>query len=87
LINYFTEKKQSDGSSSRYRFIGVGGGESERCTLLGTLPLDSELVYARWYNPNEQLVRFVVRLPQHTLLVAPGFQTIKTDSNQSGNSL
>jgi len=51
-----------------------------------TLPLDSELVYARWYNPNEQLVRFVGAPAPAQLLVAPGFQTIKTDSNQ-GNSL
>ena len=52
--------------------------------LLGnTLPLDSELVYARWYNPKGQLVHFVGAPAPAQLLVAPGFQTIKTDSNQA----
>jgi len=37
----------------------------------------------RWYNPNEQLVRFVGAPAPAQLLVAPGFQTIKTDSNQT----
>lgn len=44
------------------------------------LPLNGELVYARWYNSQGQLVQFVGTLPPRQLAVIPGFQTIKADS-------
>lgn len=47
------------------------------------LPLDSELVYARWYNPEGQLVQFVGAVPSKQLAAVPGFATIKTDSKQT----
>lgn len=43
------------------------------------LPLDGELVYARWYNSQRQLVQFAGPLPPKQLAVKPGFQTIKID--------
>lgn len=46
-----------------------------------TLLLDSELVYARWYNSKGQLVKFVGTPAPKQLTVVRGFQTIKTDSN------
>ena len=50
--------------------------------LLGNmLPLNSDLVYARWYNRKGQLVQFVGATAPVQLSVAPGFQTIKTDNN------
>ena len=45
--------------------------------------LNSELVYARWYNPKGQLMQFVGATAPGQLNVAPGFQTIKTDSKQT----
>lgn len=57
----------------------------EDVPLLGnnTLPLDSELVYARWYNPNGQLVQFFGAPAPSRLAVAPGVKTIKTNTNQT----
>lgn len=57
--------------------------ELEDLPLLGinTLPLDSELVYARWYNYEGELVQFVGAPASRRLTATPGFQTIKTDSN------
>lgn len=57
----------------------------EDLPLLGNntlLPLDSELVFARWYNSDGQLVQFVGAIPPRQLAVIPGFQTIKTDNKQ-----
>ena len=57
----------------------------ENIPLLGTnrLLVNSELVYARWYNPKGQLVQFVGATAPGKLNVAPGFQTIKTDNKQT----
>ena len=54
-------------------------------TLLGNMmPLNSELVYARWYNRKGQLLQFVGNTAPLELSVPPGFQTIKTDNNLVG---
>lgn len=54
--------------------------------LLGNTsqPLDSNLVYARWYNNQEQLVQFFGAPPPEQLGTAPGFLTVKLmdDSQQ-----
>lgn len=57
----------------------------EDVPLLGSnaLLLNSEIVYARWYNPEGQLVQFVGAPSPRQLTAAPGFQTIKIDSNQT----
>lgn len=56
----------------------------ENVPLLGNniSPLESELVYARWYNASGQLVQFFGATPPELLTVTPGFQTIKTTSEQ-----
>lgn len=51
-----------------------------------TLPLDSQLVYARWYNPDRQLMQFVGATPPSQLEVKLGFQTIKTGSKTKETS-
>lgn len=50
------------------------------------LPLDGELVYARWYNSQRQLVQFSGSLPPKQLAVKPGFQTVKIDRKTKANS-
>ncbi|BDI18899.1 two-component sensor histidine kinase [Nostoc cf. commune SO-36] len=42
--------------------------------------LDSQLVYASWYNEQKQLVQFFGTIPSDRLLISGGFDTIKTDS-------
>jgi len=41
------------------------------------LPVDTELVYARWYNSQKQIVRFFGTPPPPQLTTAIGFHTIK----------
>lgn len=49
--------------------------------LLGnTMPLNSELVYARWYDAQRRLVRFFGVPPSEQLTVTAGFITTKTAS-------
>lgn len=50
------------------------------------LLLNSGLMYVRWYNYKGQLVKFVGKSPPKQLKVAPGFQTIKLDSNSRETS-
>ncbi|MBD2344153.1 sensor histidine kinase [Anabaena subtropica] len=55
----------------------------ENVPLLGTMvqPMpDSQLVYARWYDEQKQLIQFFGDNPSDRLLVAGGFNTIKIDS-------
>jgi signal transduction histidine kinase len=47
-----------------------------------TLPLDSRVVYARWYDKNGKLSRFVKQKPSHSQITTFGFETIT-----SANSL
>ncbi len=48
-----------------------------------TLQLDTEIVYARWYNSEGQLVLFAGVPARKHLTVVPGFQTIKAERNQN----
>ncbi|MBD0303820.1 MAG: HAMP domain-containing histidine kinase, partial [Tolypothrix sp. T3-bin4] len=45
-------------------------------------PLNSELVYVRWYNANKQLVEFTDVNADQILTVAPGYQTIQTTTKK-----
>ena len=45
-------------------------------------PLNSELVYVRWYNANKQLVEFTDANADQILTVAPGYQTIQTTAKK-----
>lgn len=47
------------------------------------LPLDSEIVYARWYNSQGRMVQFFGATVSRQLPLHLGFQTIKTDNNQT----
>lgn len=47
------------------------------------LPLDSEIVYARWYNSQGEMVQFFGAGATSQLPLKLGFQTIKTDSNRT----
>ena len=53
----------------------------ENVPLIGSSPrmLSTELVYARWYTPEQQLVRFFGTPSSEGLMEQPGFRTIKTD--------
>ncbi len=55
----------------------------ENVPLLGNNPppLDSELMYARWYDPSGRLVQFFGAPPPEQLKITSGFQTIKTATN------
>jgi signal transduction histidine kinase len=57
----------------------------ENVPLLGSHvqpPLDSQIVYGRWYNVQKQLVQFIGITPSQELQVTAGFVTIKTDTAQ-----
>jgi len=51
------------------------------------LPEDTELVYARWYNPQKQIVRFFGTPPPSQLTTAIGFHTIKNTKYSTPNQL
>ncbi|MBW4636950.1 MAG: HAMP domain-containing histidine kinase [Gloeocapsa sp. UFS-A4-WI-NPMV-4B04] len=53
--------------------------------LLGTnkLPFDSDIVYLRWYNSQGQILLFFGATVPKQLQGKLGFQTVKTDSNQT----
>lgn len=44
----------------------------------GLQPLDTELVYVRWYDTRKQLRRFFGIPPSERLDISPGFRTVKT---------
>lgn len=52
----------------------------ENVPLVGvnTPPIGTEIVYARWYDAERQLVQFYGNTPSSVLLVSPGFHTIGT---------
>jgi signal transduction histidine kinase len=57
----------------------------ENVPLLGSNtqpPLDNQLVYARWYNAQKQLVQFIGATPGEQLATTNGFDTIKFSYNQ-----
>jgi len=51
----------------------------DNAPLLGNTPppLDTEIVYARWYTPTGQLIQFFGPLPPEQLDAAPEFQTLQ----------
>ncbi|MEA5506146.1 ATP-binding protein [Halotia wernerae UHCC 0503] len=57
--------------------------------LLGNNPPspDSEIIYARWYDPEGNLKRFFGIPPQEQLTKTAEFQTIKTTSNSGSSPL
>lgn len=57
----------------------------ESVPLLGSTPppLNSELVYVRWYDFKGQLVQFFGTTPPAQLTAPPGFHTIETASSQT----
>lgn len=57
--------------------------EDDTFLRVNTLPLDSELVYVRWYNSRRRLMHFVGAPAPRQLTVGLGAQTIKLDSNQN----
>lgn len=50
----------------------------ENAPLLGSdsLRLDTDILWARWYTPNKQLLQFMGDIPPHTLDQDLGFQTL-----------
>lgn len=54
----------------------------ENVPLLGnnTRLLNTELIYARWYTRNRQLIQFFGLPPSKDVVFIPGFNTIKTDT-------
>jgi two-component system, OmpR family, manganese sensing sensor histidine kinase len=48
--------------------------------------LNGELVYARWYNANKQLVQFIGSSDAKQLTVKPGFKTVRVLSSSSQSS-
>jgi len=54
----------------------------ENVPLVGinTPPIGTEIVYARWYDEQRQLIQFFGTTPSPQLLVSPGFHTISTNS-------
>jgi signal transduction histidine kinase len=56
----------------------------ENVPLLGgnVPPLGSDLLYARWYSPEEHLVQFFGSIPPAKLTTSPGFHTIQITSLQ-----
>jgi len=58
----------------------------ENVPLLGSNPPlpTTDIVYARWYNPESKLVQFFGNTPPEQLTVADEFQTIKTTNEPMG---
>jgi signal transduction histidine kinase len=54
----------------------------ENVPILGrdSLPLSSNLVFARWYTPEKQLLQFIGPIPPSQLTTPSGFQTLTADS-------
>lgn len=52
--------------------------ELEDVPVLGSdvLPLDTALVFARWYSPQGELIQFFGEIPPNQLRDAPGFETL-----------
>jgi len=53
----------------------------------GSHPLDKELIYVRWYNPQGQLMRFFGTPPPEHLNTSPGFLTIESAEPLMGKEL
>ncbi|MCD8487190.1 MAG: ATP-binding protein [Desertifilum sp.] len=80
------DKIQVMAASVEYRYHrGHWELNLEHVPLLGSnsLPLDSNLVYARWYNERGQLVQFVGAFPSEQLEEQPTFQTIRLSEEGS----
>ncbi|MEB3338289.1 MAG: ATP-binding protein [Leptolyngbyaceae bacterium] len=81
-----SQKSKVMATSVQYRLYGGRWWlDLTEVPLLGNnaLPLDSELVYARWYTAEGYLVRFAGTPPSQVLTTAPGFQTIQRDRQQA----
>ncbi|TVP63047.1 MAG: two-component sensor histidine kinase [Leptolyngbya sp. LCM1.Bin17] len=52
--------------------------------LLGnaTFSIDSELVFARWYDPNNYLLMFFGPMPAESAVVVPGYTTLTDDGQR-----
>lgn len=57
----------------------------ENVPLVGTNtpPIGTDVVYARWYNSQRQLVQFFGTTPPSELTVSPGFSTLETVNNDT----
>ncbi len=57
----------------------------ENVPVLGsdTLPLSSNLVFARWYTPKRRLLQFSGEVPPQQLATPAGFQTLLVDDPQT----
>jgi OmpR-family two-component system manganese-sensing sensor histidine kinase len=73
------QKTRVMATNANYEFQ-KGELDLENVPLLGsnTRLLNTEMVYARWYSPSEQLVQFFGTPAPEELKIAPGFDTIKT---------
>lgn len=72
-------------ASVQYRLVqGQRQVDLENVGWLGNnpLPLDTELVYARWYDASGRVVQFFGAPPPERLTVPSGFQTIKPANDQ-----
>jgi hypothetical protein len=63
----------------------LGMVDLENVPLLGSTPppLNTELVYVRWYDFKRRLVQFFGTTPPAQLTTPPGFHTIETASSQT----
>jgi len=52
-----------------------------------TPPIGTDIVYARWYNPQRQLVQFFGTTPSTQLTVSPGFSTLETVNKDTQTAL
>jgi signal transduction histidine kinase len=80
------KKSKAIAAKAQYQFHqGRGQVHLENVPFLGngTVPLNTELVYARWYDPQGKLVQFVGTPASKTLTVSTGFRTIK-NRDQTG---
>lgn len=80
-----SKKSKVIASGAQYRFQqGQWQVNLDNVPVLGNnLPLNGDLVYVRWYNPQRQLVQFFGATAPEQLTIAPGFQTIKLDRTQT----
>lgn len=78
------KKGKAMASGAEYRFYrGRWWVDLADVPLLGSkqLPLDGDLTYARWYNPQGQLVQFFGATAPEKLTVGSGLHTTRTTSN------
>lgn len=72
-----------------YVYEGQQRTDLENVPVLGsdTLPLSTDLFFARWYTPDQQLLQFIGAVPAEQLTTRSGFQTQVVNQPQTSTPI